>query len=191
MLNALLHHSPQLAAIPRAGIVHRLDKDTSGLLVVAKSLRAQTELVRQIQARTVRRDYLAVAYGVVRTDGEVDAPVGRDPRRRTRMAVIGKGKTALTRYKVVRRFADATLLECSLATGRTHQIRVHMQSLGHPLVGDPVYGGGRRDGPVAAGFRRQALHAVRLEFSHPVSGVRRSFTAPLPEDFQALLESLK
>jgi 23S rRNA pseudouridine1911/1915/1917 synthase len=191
MLNALLHHSAQLAAVPRAGIVHRLDKDTSGLLVVAKSLRAQTELVRQLQARTVRRDYLALVRGAVRSSGEVDAPVGRDPRRRTRMAVVGKGRPALTRYKVVKRFTDATLLECSLATGRTHQIRVHMQSLGHPLVGDPVYGGRRRAGSTAAGFRRQALHAFRLEFSHPVSGVRRSFTAPPPEDFRALLESLK
>ena len=191
LLNALLHHSPQLAAIPRAGIVHRLDKGTSGLLVVAKSLRAQTELVRQIQARTVKRDYLAVVHGVVRLDGEVAAPVGRDPRSRTRMAVIGTGRPALTRYKVAKRFADATLLECSLATGRTHQIRVHMQSLGHPLVGDPIYGGKRRGGSKATGLRRQALHAARLEFSHPVSGVRRRFTAPPPEDLRALLDSLE
>jgi 23S rRNA pseudouridine1911/1915/1917 synthase len=191
LLNALLHHSPQLAAIPRAGIVHRLDKGTSGLLVVAKSLRAQTELVRQIQARTVKRDYLAVVHGVVRLDGEVAAPVGRDPRSRTRMAVIGTGRPALTRYKVAKRFADATLLECSLATGRTHQIRVHMQSLGHPLVGDPIYGGKRRSGSKATGLRRQALHAARLEFSHPVSGVRRRFTAPPPEDLRLLLDSLE
>jgi 23S rRNA pseudouridine1911/1915/1917 synthase len=191
LLNALLHHLPQLAAIPRAGIVHRLDKDTSGLLVVAKSLRAQTELVRQIQARTVKRDYLAVVHGVVRLDGEVAAPVGRDPRSRTRMAVVKTGRPALTRYKVARRFADATLLECSLATGRTHQIRVHMQSLGHPLVGDPVYGGKRRGGSKTTGLRRQALHAARLEFSHPVSGVRRRFTAPPPEDLRALLDSLE
>ena len=191
LLNALLHHSPQLAAIPRAGIVHRLDKDTSGLLVVAKSLRAQTELVRQIQARTVKRDYLAVVHGVVRLDGEVAAPVGRDPRSRTRMAVIGTGRPALTRYKVARRFADATLLECSLATGRTHQIRVHMQSLGYPIVGDPVYGAKRRGGSMAKRLLRQALHAVRLEFSHPVSGARRRFTAPPPEDFRALMDSLE
>lgn len=190
LLNALLHHSPQLAAIPRAGIVHRLDKDTSGLLVVAKSLRAHTELVRQLQARTVKREYLAVVHGVVRLDGEVAAPLGRDPRSRTRMAVIGTGRPALTRYKVTRRFADATLLECSLATGRTHQIRVHMQSLGHPIMGDPVYGG-RHRGSMAKRLRRQALHAVRLEFSHPVSGARRRFTAPPPGDFRALMDSLE
>ena len=191
LLNALLHHAPQLAAIPRAGIVHRLDKDTSGLLVVAKTLRAQTELVRQIQARTVKREYLAVVHGVVRQDGEVAAPVGRDPRSRTRMAVVGTGRPSLTRYKVARRFADATLLECSLATGRTHQIRVHMQSLGHPLVGDPVYGGKRRGESKAIGLRRQALHAARLEFSHPISGARRRFTAPPPADLRALLDSLE
>jgi len=191
LLNALLHHSPQLAAVPRAGIVHRLDKGTSGLLVVAKTLRAQTDLVRQLQARTVKREYLAVVQGVVRSDGEIAAPVGRDPRNRVRMAVVSGGRPALTRYKVARRFADASLLECSLATGRTHQIRVHMQSLGHPLLGDPTYRGKRRGKSQAVQLRRQALHAVRLEFSHPVSGARRRFTAPLPEDFQALLDSLE
>ena len=191
LLNALLHHSPQLAAIPRAGIVHRLDKDTSGLLVVAKTLRAQTELVRQLQARTVKREYLALVHGAVRADGEVNAPVGRDPRNRTRMAVVPAGRSALTRYKVAKRFAHASLLECSLDTGRTHQIRVHMQSLGHPLVGDPVYRGGRKGEVEHARLKRQALHAARLEFSHPVSGARRRFTAPLPEDFRALLDSLQ
>lgn len=191
LLNALLHHSPQLAAIPRAGIVHRLDKDTSGLLVVAKTLRAQTELVRQIQARTVKREYLALVHGAVRAGGEVSAPLGRDPRNRTRMAVVPAGRSALTRYKVAKRFAHASLLECSLDTGRTHQIRVHMQSLGHPLVGDPVYRGGRGHGAGHAQLKRQALHAARLEFSHPVSGARRRFAAPLPEDFRALLDSLQ
>jgi 23S rRNA pseudouridine1911/1915/1917 synthase len=191
LLNALLHHSPLLATIPRAGIVHRLDKDTSGLLVVAKTLGAQTDLVRQLQARTVKREYLAVVHGVVRSDGEIAAPVGRDPRNRVRMAVVSNGRPALTRYKVARRFADASLLECSLATGRTHQIRVHMQSLGHPLLGDPVYRGKRRGKSQATEFHRQALHAVRLEFSHPVSGAHRRFTAPVPEDFQALLDSLE
>jgi 23S rRNA pseudouridine1911/1915/1917 synthase len=191
LLNALLHHSPQLAAIPRAGIVHRLDKGTSGLLVVAKTLRAQTDLVRQLQARTVKREYLAVVQGAVKSDGEVAAPVGRDPRSRVRMAVVHGGRPALTRYKVAKRFADATLLECSLATGRTHQIRVHMQSLGHPLLGDPTYRGKGRGESQAAQLHRQALHAVRLEFSHPVSGASRRFTASVPEDFQALLDSLE
>jgi 23S rRNA pseudouridine1911/1915/1917 synthase len=191
LLNALLHHSPQLAAIPRAGIVHRLDKDTSGLLVVARTLRTHTELVRQLQARTVRRDYLAVVHGVVKLDGEVSAPVGRDPRHRTRMAVVPAGRPALTRFKVTKRFARATLLECSLATGRTHQIRVHMQSLGHPLVGDPVYRSKRLGDPRPPQLHRQALHAVRLEFSHPVSGVLRRFSAPLPDDFRVLLDSLE
>jgi 23S rRNA pseudouridine1911/1915/1917 synthase len=190
LLNALLHHSPQLAAIPRAGIVHRLDKDTSGLLVVAKTLRAQTDLVRQLQARTVKREYLALVHGAVRAGGEVSAPVGRDPRNRTRMAVVPAGRSARTRYRVVKRFAHASLLECSLDTGRTHQIRVHMQALGHPLVGDSVYRGGRRsDAGPALG--RQALHAARLEFAHPASGARRRFEAPLPEDFRSLLASLR
>lgn len=189
LLNALLHHLPRLAGIPRAGIVHRLDKDTSGVLVIAKTLQAQTNLVRQLQARTVKRDYLAVVHGVVRIDGAVCAPVGRDPRSRTRMAVVRAGKSALTRYKVVRRYRDASLLECSLATGRTHQIRVHMQSLHHPLAGDPVYGG-KREKTLRGAIRRQALHAFRLEFVHPVSGERRRFTAPLPADLRALLDSL-
>jgi 23S rRNA pseudouridine1911/1915/1917 synthase len=189
LLNALLHHSPALAALPRAGIVHRLDKDTSGLLVVAKTVEAHTALVRQLQARTVKREYLALVHGSVRGSGQVSAPVGRDPRNRVRMAVVPTGRTALTRYKVVRRFARASLLECNLDTGRTHQIRVHMQSLGHPLIGDPVYRRGR--GAEATGFKRQALHAARLEFAHPASGARQRFEAPLPEDFRLLLDSLQ
>ncbi len=191
LLNALLHHCASLADLPRAGIVHRLDKDTSGLLVVAKSLQAQTHLVRQLQARTVKRDYLAVVHGLVADAGEVEAPVGRDPRSRTRMAVVRTGRPALTRYRVVRRFARATLLECSLATGRTHQIRVHMQSLGHPLLGDPVYGGSRGRAPQPAPIRRQALHAARLEFVHPVSGAHKRFNAPPPRDIGALLAVLE
>ncbi|HET7201040.1 MAG TPA: RluA family pseudouridine synthase [Burkholderiales bacterium] len=191
MLNALLHHAPQLAAIPRAGIVHRLDKDTSGLLVVAKTLAAHTDLVRQLQARTVKRDYLALVHGAVARDGEISAPIGRDPRNRTRMAAVSGGRPALTRYTVVRRFDRVSLLECSLDTGRTHQIRVHMQLLGHPLVGDPVYRGKRRGGPQVAPLRRQALHAARLEFAHPASAARRRFSAPLPEDLRTLLESLE
>ncbi|HYT14955.1 MAG TPA: 23S rRNA pseudouridine(1911/1915/1917) synthase RluD [Burkholderiales bacterium] len=190
LLNALLHRSPQLAGIPRAGIVHRLDKDTSGLLVVAKTLQAQTDLVRQLQARTVKREYLAVVHGVVKAGGEIAAPLGRDPRSRTRMAVVSGGKPALTRYRVLKRFASATLLECSLATGRTHQIRVHMQSLGHPLLGEPVYRDKRLRKAQGAEARRQALHAAGLEFSHPVSGARTRFEAPLPEDLRALLDAL-
>jgi len=191
LLNALLHHCPKLSALPRAGIVHRLDKDTSGLLVVAKTLEAQTDLVRQLQARTVKREYFAVVRGKVAAGGEVSAPVGRDPRNRVRMAVVPAGRPALTRYKVVRRFADATLLECSLATGRTHQIRVHMRSLGHPLLGDSVYGGRAKPGSRAPLIGRQALHAARLEFAHPLSGARMRFAAPAPKDLAMLLDTLE
>jgi 23S rRNA pseudouridine1911/1915/1917 synthase len=188
MLNGLLHHHPPLAAIPRAGIVHRLDKDTSGLLVVAKTLPAQTDLVRQLQARTVARQYLALVHGRVARDGEVDAPIGRHQTQRTRMAISARGRSARTRYRVVERYAQATLLECSLDTGRTHQIRVHLQSIGHPLVGDPVYRAGRSPaaGPLAD-FRRQALHACRLGLVHPHSGAAIRWEAPLPEDMRALL----
>ncbi len=193
MLNALLHHAPELAGIPRAGIVHRLDKDTSGLLVVARTLPAQTDLVRQLQARSVKRDYLALVYGSVESEGEVDAPVGRDPRVRTRMAVTDRGKHALTRYRPVRHYAGATLLECGLATGRTHQIRVHLHSLGHPIVGDPVYRlpGRRRGDSMLDAFRRQALHAWRLAFVHPASGETMRFESPLPADMRELLAALQ
>jgi 23S rRNA pseudouridine1911/1915/1917 synthase len=191
MLNGLLHHHPPLAAIPRAGIVHRLDKDTSGLLVVAKTLPAQTDLVRQLQARTVARQYLALVHGRVARDGEVDAPIGRHQTQRTRMAISARGRSARTRYRVVERYAQATLLECSLDTGRTHQIRVHLQSIGHPLVGDPVYRAGRSPaaGPLAD-FRRQALHACRLGLVHPQSGAAMQWEAPLPEDMRALLPGI-
>ncbi len=207
MLNALLHHAPALGNVPRAGIVHRLDKETSGLLVVAKTLPAQTHLVRQLQARTVKRDYLALVHGNVERDGEIDAPVGRDPQNRVRMAVTGGGKEARTRYRVVDQFPEArvTLVECSLDTGRTHQIRVHMQSIGHPLVGDGVYRSGRhffKDADDTAGspaalmkaldaVGRQALHARRLAFVHPLSGETLSFESPLPEDFRQLLDALR
>ncbi|SMB29147.1 23S rRNA pseudouridine synthase [Sterolibacterium denitrificans] len=198
LLNALLHHAPALAAIPRAGIVHRLDKETSGLLVVAKTLEAQTDLVRQLQARSVRRHYLALVHGVVaaeRTGGTVDAPIGRHPTQRTRMAVVPlerHGKEARTHYLVRERFAAATLLECRLETGRTHQIRVHMMELGHPLVGDPVYLRGKRSGqPLFSAFPRQALHAWRLALRHPRTQLEMSWEAPLPEDFAALLGALR
>jgi 23S rRNA pseudouridine1911/1915/1917 synthase len=190
LANALLHHAPALAAVPRAGIVHRLDKDTSGLLVVAKTVTAQTHLVRQLQARSVKREYLALVHGRVARGGKVAAPIGRHPAHRTRMAVVSGGKEAVTHYEVRERFEHATLLVCRLETGRTHQIRVHMHSIGHPLVGDPVYG--RRvapAGPLAA-FRRQALHAERLGLIHPVTGQPMSWHAPLPADLRGLLAAI-
>jgi 23S rRNA pseudouridine1911/1915/1917 synthase len=192
MLNALLGHAPGTAGVPRAGIVHRLDKDTSGLVVVAKTLEAQTSLVRQLQERTVRREYLALVHGSVAADGEVSAAIGRHARERTRMAVVSGGKPALTRYRVLMRFAAATLLQCSLATGRTHQIRVHMHALGHPLVGDPVYRDRRRVRGRSRldAFPRQALHAARLAFVHPATGAKAAFEAPMPEDMRALLDGL-
>ena len=192
LLNGLLHHHPPLAAIPRAGIVHRLDKDTSGLLVVAKTLEAQTDLVRQLQARTVVRQYLALVHGAVARDGSVDAPIGRHQTQRTRMAVTEHGRAARTHYRVLERYAAATLLECSLDTGRTHQIRVHLQSIGHPLVGDPVYRAARgiAAGPLAS-FKRQALHAYRLGLVHPASGAPMQWEAPVPADMRELLRELK
>jgi 23S rRNA pseudouridine1911/1915/1917 synthase len=186
LANALLHHAPQLASVPRAGIVHRLDKDTSGLMVVAKTLPAQAALVRQIQARSVMREYIALASGDIATRGVVDAPIGRHPTRRTTMAVVAAGKPARTHFDVVERFGVATLLRCRLETGRTHQIRVHLASLGHPLVGDPTYG--RKGGLV---FARQALHATRLALVHPVSGAACRWESPLPADFEGLLAALR
>ena len=186
LLNALLAHAPALAGIPRAGIVHRLDKDTSGLLVVAKTLEAQTALVRQLQARSVGREYLAVVHGNVTRDGTMDAPVGRHPVKRTRMAVTARGRQAITRYRVAERFGHATVLRCRLETGRTHQIRVHLSALGHPLVGDPVYG--KRSG---IAFPRQALHAERLQLLHPGTGKTMEWRADPPADLQQLLSDLR
>ncbi|MDN5881895.1 MAG: 23S rRNA pseudouridine(1911/1915/1917) synthase RluD [Nitrosospira sp.] len=196
MLNALLHHAAQLSGVPRAGIVHRLDKETSGLLVVAKTPEAQTSLVRQLQKHTVKRDYLALVLGHVPVDGRVDAPVGRHPVQRTKMTVTMSGKEARTHYRVLEQFDGCTLLRCSLETGRTHQIRVHMHSIGHPLVGDPVYGGkpkkiSQAAGRLIAGFSRQALHAQKLELSHPQHGKRMVWGAPLPEDMNKLLLMLR
>ncbi|MBT0963649.1 23S rRNA pseudouridine(1911/1915/1917) synthase RluD [Denitromonas sp. IR12] len=190
LLNALLFHCPALSRVPRAGIVHRLDKDTSGLLVVAKTLAAQTDLVRQLQARSVHRVYLALAHGAIAAGGTVDAPIGRHPTQRTRMAVVGQGRDAVTHYTVVSRFADCTLVRCRLETGRTHQIRVHMAHIGHPLVGDPVYGKRRCLDPILQAFPRQALHATQLGLIHPVSGEAMSWEAPMPDDMQTLIASL-
>jgi 23S rRNA pseudouridine1911/1915/1917 synthase len=186
LLNALLHHAPALKALARAGIVHRLDKDTSGLMVVAKNEPAQLALVRQMQARSVKRTYLAIARGRITAAGTVDAPVGRHPTVRTRMAVVASGKAAVTHYRVKQALPQHTLLECELETGRTHQIRVHLASIGHPLEGDPVYGGrGEKK------LQRQALHASKLAFDHPRTGERVAFEAPAPADFKALLAALK
>jgi 23S rRNA pseudouridine1911/1915/1917 synthase len=198
LANALLHHDPELARIPRAGIVHRLDKDTTGLMVVARTLRAHKSLVDQLQARTVSRQYLAVANGVMTAGGTVDAPIGRHPVDRKRMAVVAGGKPAVTHYRVVERFRAHTWVRVSLETGRTHQIRVHLANIRHPLVGDRVYGGRPRV-PSAAdpetlavlqGFPRQALHAARLELVHPGSGETAVWeSAPAP-DLRQLIEVL-
>lgn len=193
LLNALLHHAPVLAGIPRAGIVHRLDKDTSGLLVVAKTLTAQTDLVRQLQARSVKREYFALVEGSVALAGTVEAPVGRHPQQRVKMAVVPSGKPAVTHYAPVEHFAAHTLVRCRLETGRTHQIRVHMMDIGHSLAGDTVYGGRKileRHG-MRLEFPRQMLHARRLGLMHPGSGAEMAWEAPLPADFEAVLNCLR
>ena len=189
MLNALLRHAPALSGIPRAGIVHRLDKDTSGLLVVAKTIPAQVDLVRQLQARTVTREYVAVVHGVVARDGEVEAPIGRHPVQRTRMAVVAQGKPARTFYFVEETGDGWSRLRCRLESGRTHQIRVHLSSIGHALIGDPVYGGTRRKDTMS--FARQALHAAKLALVHPSTGSPMQWEAPLPADLANLIEKLR
>jgi len=196
LLNALLHYAPQLGGVPRAGIVHRLDKDTSGLLVVAKTLTAQTALVRQLQARSVKREYLALVWGELRHGGKVDAPIGRHPTQRVKMAALETGKPAVTHYQVEEEFPGCTLLRCRLETGRTHQIRVHLTSIGHPLVGDSVYlKGAQKCIPqlrsLLHSFPRQALHATRLALEHPVSGDTMEWHAPLPQDMQLLLQQIR
>ena len=196
--NALLHHDPELAALPRAGIVHRLDKDTSGLMMVARNLAAHNRLVTALQAREIRREYLAVVNTVLTAGGEVEAPIGRHPVDRKRMAVVAGGKPARTHYRVVERYRAHTLVRQRLETGRTHQIRVHMAHIHCPVVGDPVYGGRLRQPRGAGealrnmlqGFRRQALHAQRLAFQHPGSGVPVSWEAPVPVDMQELIDAL-
>jgi len=187
LLNALLQRVPALAGIPRAGIVHRLDKDTSGLLVVAKTLAAQASLVRQLQARSVKREYLAVAHGRIARDGRIEAPIGRHPVKRTKMAVVARGRPAVTHYQVLERYPGASLLRCRLETGRTHQIRVHLSAQGHPLVGDPVYG--KRSSGIP--FPRQALHAERLGLLHPKTRKPMSWHAEPPADLQELIASLR
>jgi 23S rRNA pseudouridine1911/1915/1917 synthase len=188
LMNALLAHAPSLAGVPRAGIVHRLDKDTSGLLVVAKNVEAQAKLAAQLAERSMKRVYLALVQGDPPASGMIDAPLGRDVRARTRMAVTQRGKEARTRYRVLERFGRAALVECRLETGRTHQIRVHFQHIRHPLVGDAVYRRGTRHG---ISFARQALHAAELTLVHPKSGETMTWRAAPPRDFQKLLQELR
>jgi len=198
LLNALLHHDPVLRSLPRAGIVHRLDKDTSGLLVVARTSLAQNRLIEQLAARAVSREYDAVVNGVLIAGATIDAPIGRHPRDRQRQAVVQGGREAITHYRVVKRYAAHSWLRVKLETGRTHQIRVHMAHIRHPLVGDATYGGrpklpkGADDAliDILRHFRRQALHARKLGLIHPVSGEAMSWEAPLPDDMKVLIEAL-
>lgn len=200
ILNALLHHDKGLANLPRAGIVHRLDKDTSGLMVVAKTLQAHNDLVSQLQARTVSRQYLAVVVGIVPSNGRVEAAIGRHPSNRKKMAVVKNGgKTAVTHYAIENRFQAHSLLRLKLETGRTHQIRVHMQHIGYPLVGDPVYGGRQRKiktlpddvSNATQNFSRQALHATQLGLVHPVTGENAQWQCDPPKDMMDLIGILK
>jgi len=203
VLNGLLHRDPHAARLPRAGIVHRLDKETSGLMVVARTLTAQTDLVRQLQARTVKRSYIALVWGETPDEGAIDAPIGRDPRERTRMAIVhtNSGKPSRTHFETLGTVplgrSKVSMVMCQLETGRTHQIRVHFESIGHPLVGDPVYHKATQRGqrpavrvPLPVPFTRQALHAYRLGLMHPVTGRKKSWEAEPPEDLQALIDAL-
>ena len=199
LVNALLFRDPSVSALPRAGIVHRLDKDTSGVMVIARTIQAQTALVEQLSARQVHRQYLAVVVGALVAGGTADAPIDRHPRDRLKMGVREDGKEAITHYRLRERFRAHTALECRLETGRTHQIRVHMAHLRHAIVGDQLYGGalklpkGASDELVAAlrGFKRQALHAETLEFVHPITGEMVRNTAPAPADMLQLLKALR
>lgn len=199
LVNALLNHAPEVENLPRAGIVHRLDKDTSGIMVVARSLIAHTSLVDQLQTRTMGREYEAVVVGSLTGGATVDAPIGRHPQDRKRMAVVSSGKPAVTHYRLLERFAAHTHIQCKLESGRTHQIRVHMTHVRHPLVGDPAYGGRLRlpKGTTEelrqalAAFSRQALHARRLTLEHPETGETLSWEVPLPEDMVQLIEALR
>ncbi|WP_286235273.1 23S rRNA pseudouridine(1911/1915/1917) synthase RluD [Thalassotalea sediminis] len=199
VLNALLHHCPEVDIVPRAGIVHRLDKDTTGLMVVAKTIEAQTHLVDSLQRREITREYEAIANGVMTAGGVVDEPIGRHPTKRTHMAVTMSGRPSVTHYRVMEKFREHTRLRLRLETGRTHQIRVHMAHITHPLVGDPVYGGRPRPPKnatdelraVLRSFKRQALHAAMLSLYHPVTGEQMTWTADIPEDMASLTNILR
>lgn len=199
VLNALLHYCPQVAVVPRAGIVHRLDKDTTGLMVVAKTIAAQTNLVESLQAREITREYEAIANGLMTAGGVVDEPIGRHATKRTHMAVTMSGRPSVTHYRVMEKFRLHTRLRLRLETGRTHQIRVHMSHITHPLVGDPVYGGRPRPPKnatqelrdVLKSFKRQALHAAMLSLYHPVTGEEMTWHADVPEDMVNLTNILR
>lgn len=199
VLNALLYHYPPIAEVPRAGIVHRLDKDTTGLMVVAKTIPAQTKLVRDLQKRKITREYEAVASGIMTKGGTVDQPMARHATKRTLMAVHPMGKPAVTHYRIMENYRNYTRLRLRLETGRTHQIRVHMAHIAHPLLGDQSYGGRPRPPKNASedfmevlrNFKRQALHAVMLRLAHPITGEMMEWYAPLPDDFVELLNALK
>ncbi|OUS30408.1 23S rRNA pseudouridine(1911/1915/1917) synthase [Thalassotalea sp. 42_200_T64] len=199
ILNALLHHCPEQDLLPRAGIVHRLDKDTTGLMVVAKSIAAQTNLVDALQAREITREYEGITNGIMTAGGLVDEPIGRHSTKRTHMAVTLSGRPSVTHYRVLEKYRLHTRLRLRLETGRTHQIRVHMSHIGHPLVGDPVYGGRPRPPKGATeelrdmlrGFKRQALHAAMLSLYHPVTGELMTWHAPVPDDMVAIADALK
>lgn len=198
LVNALLHHAPTLQHLPRAGIIHRLDKDTTGLLVVAKTLTAHTSLIRQMQARQIQRHYITLVQGHLISGGVIDTHYGRHPRNRLKMTVLENGRQAITHYSIKRQYQDFTLLDVKLMTGRTHQIRVHLAHINHAVVGDPLYGGRIRFPAQASeelktliqNFNRQALHACTLSFLHPKTEEVLSFTAPLPDDFNHLLNTL-
>lgn len=195
LVNGLLHHAPQLQQLPRAGIVHRLDKDTTGLLLIGKNLIAHTHLVRQMQAREIERHYLTLVQGHLISGGEIDTAYGRHPLNRLKMAVCAQGRNAITHYFIKKQYDSFTLLEVKLLTGRTHQIRVHMAHINHPVVGDQLYAGRNRLPAkldlelrtAVQAFKRQALHAASLSFIHPVTEEIMTFTAPLPDDLQQLL----
>lgn len=198
LVNALLHHAPSLHHLPRAGIIHRLDKDTTGLLVVAKTLTAHTSLIRQMQAREIGRHYITLVQGHIISGGIIETGFGRHPRNRLKMAVLEQGREAITHYAIRKQYQDYTLLDVKLMTGRTHQIRVHLAHINHPVVGDPLYGGRMRFPANASQefrtciqeFKRQALHAYTLAFLHPETEKELTFTTPLPDDFKLLLNTL-
>jgi 23S rRNA pseudouridine1911/1915/1917 synthase len=198
LLNALLNHDRNLETLPRAGIVHRLDKDTSGLLMIAKTLQAHNSLTQQLQERDINREYLAITKGRMTAGGTADEPIGRHPTDRKRYIVKESGKEAVTHYRVVQRFNHHTFVQLKLETGRTHQIRVHMAHIRYPLLGDPVYGGrfqmpphcNERLSAELRSFKRQALHAAKLGLEHPVTGAYYEWEQPLPEDMATLLEAL-